>query len=49
MKVQELERRIIGEVWTSPEVYANVERLCDLGSRFAGSESERQARDFIRD
>lgn len=45
---RELERRIIGEIWTSPEVYANVERLCDFGSRFAGTESERQARDFIR-
>ncbi len=44
-----LEKRIIGEIWTSPEVYANVERLCDFGSRFAGTESERQARDFIRD
>lgn len=45
----ELERHIIGEVWTSPDVYANVERLCDLGSRFSGTESERQARDLIRE
>ncbi len=44
-----LEKHIIGEVWTSPEIYANVERLCDLGSRFSGTESERQARDLIRD
>jgi Zn-dependent M28 family amino/carboxypeptidase len=47
--IRALERRIIGEVWTSPEVYTNVERLCDFGSRFAGTASERQARDFIRD
>ncbi|MGD2147117.1 MAG: hypothetical protein PVH41_10515, partial [Anaerolineae bacterium] len=38
---------IIGQVWTSPEVYANVERLCDLGSRFSGTQSASQARDFI--
>jgi Zn-dependent M28 family amino/carboxypeptidase len=44
-----LERGIIGQVWTSPEVYANLEQLCDFGSRFSGTESERRARDFIRD
>jgi len=46
--IHELEKHIIGEIWTSPEVYANVERLCDFGSRFAGTQSERQGRDFIR-
>lgn len=45
-KLHELEKQIIGEVWTS-EIYANVERLCDFGSRFAGTKSERRARDFI--
>lgn len=45
-KLHELEKQIIGEVWTF-EIYANVEQLCDFGSRFAGTESERQARDFI--
>jgi Zn-dependent M28 family amino/carboxypeptidase len=47
-KSTELEKQIIGEVWTSPEIYANVERLCDFGSRFAGTDGERQARDFIQ-
>ncbi|MFZ5916319.1 MAG: M28 family peptidase [Chloroflexota bacterium] len=46
-RAHELEKQIIGEVWTSPEIYTNVERLCDFGSRFAWTESERQARDFI--
>jgi Zn-dependent M28 family amino/carboxypeptidase len=49
MERDELEKRVIGEVWTSPEIYANVEQLCDLGSRFSGTESERQARDFIKE
>jgi hypothetical protein len=43
----ELEKEIIGQTWTSPDVYANVEQLCDFGSRFSWTESERQARDFI--
>lgn len=47
MKTHPLEKAIIGEAWTS-EVYAVVEQLCDFGSRFAGSESERQACAFIR-
>jgi Zn-dependent M28 family amino/carboxypeptidase len=47
--IQQLEKQIIGRVWTSPDVYANVEQLCEFGSRFAWTESERQARDFIRD
>jgi len=46
-RIDELERQIIGEVWTSPEIYANVEQLCDFGSRFSWTESERHARDFI--
>ena len=44
----DLEKQIIGEAWTSPEVYGNVEQLCDFGSRFSGTKSERQARDFIK-
>jgi len=47
--VRMLEKEIIGEVWTSPEIYDNVGRLCDCGSRFAGTEGARQARDLIRD
>jgi aminopeptidase YwaD len=42
-----LEKVLIGEVWTS-EIYADLVQLCDFGSRFAGTESERAARDFIR-
>jgi Zn-dependent M28 family amino/carboxypeptidase len=48
VKTHELERQIIGQAWTCPDVYANVEQLCDFGSRFSWTESERQARDFIQ-
>jgi len=49
MGMDDLEKHVIGEAWTSSELYANVERLCDLGSRFSGTTSERQARDLIRE
>ncbi|MBI3942977.1 MAG: M28 family peptidase [Chloroflexi bacterium] len=41
------ENHLIGEVWTSPYLYRNLETLCDLGSRFGGTLSEMQAREFI--
>jgi aminopeptidase YwaD len=47
--INSLDKTLIGEIWTSPDLYANVEALCDFGSRFAGTPSERQARDFILD
>lgn len=46
-RIDKLERQIIGEVWASPEIYANVQQLCDFGSRFSWTEGERRARDFI--
>jgi Zn-dependent M28 family amino/carboxypeptidase len=46
---KELDHLIIGEAWTSTEAYANLETLCDYGSRFAGSPGGRAARDFIAD
>ncbi len=42
-----LDKQLIAEAWTSPDIYANLETLVDFGSRFAGSPSEAQARDFI--
>jgi aminopeptidase YwaD len=49
MDINSLDKTLIGEIWTSPDLYANLEALCDFGSRFAGTPSERQARDFILD
>lgn len=42
-----LDKSLIAEAWTSPDLYANLEALCALGSRFAGTPSEALARDFI--
>lgn len=47
MNLQELDRYLIGEAWTSADTYPNLETLCDFGSRFAGSPGGRAARDFI--
>lgn len=47
MDIQSLDKSLIGEAWTSPDLYANLEALCDFGSRFAGTPSEMHARDFI--
>ncbi|MCA1553272.1 MAG: M28 family peptidase [Chloroflexi bacterium] len=49
MNLKELDHYLIGEAWTSTEAYTNLERLCDIGSRFAGSAGGRAARDLILD
>jgi hypothetical protein len=49
MNLKELDHYLIGEAWTSTEAYANLETLCDFGSRFAGSPGGRAARDFLVD
>lgn len=49
MDLTALDKQLIAEAWTSPDIYANLETLVDFGSRFAGSPSEAQAREFIRE
>lgn len=44
----DLDQRIIGDIYTSTEVRDNLVALCDdFGSRFGGTEGERQAADFV--
>ena len=44
----DIERQILGEVWTSGEIYNSLLYLCDdLGSRFGGTESEHKAAEFL--
>lgn len=46
--VRDIEKYVLGEVWTSDEIYTNLRYICDdLGSRFGGSESEHQAGQFL--
>lgn len=43
------DKLIAGEIWTSDEPYANLEYFCDvIGSRWAGSESEREGAEFLK-
>lgn len=47
-QLKEIERDIVGEIWTSGEAMRNLITMCDdFGSRFAGTEGEKQARDFM--
>ncbi|MCZ6680450.1 MAG: aminopeptidase, partial [Candidatus Poribacteria bacterium] len=44
----ELDRQIVGDIYTSREVMDNLTVLCDdFGARFAGTPEERQAAEFI--
>lgn len=44
----QVEKLLVGEIWTSTEVYDNVVTLCDeFGSRFAGTPGEKAAVDFM--
>ncbi len=43
-----LEQKLVGDIYTSTETMDNLTILCDdFGSRFGGTESERQAADFF--
>lgn len=43
------DRQVVGDIYTSDELQENLGVLCDqLGSRFAGSDQERQAADFMK-
>ncbi len=44
-----IDQHIVGDVYTSAELMDNLIFLCDeLGSRFGGTEGERQAAEFIK-
>jgi Zn-dependent M28 family amino/carboxypeptidase len=47
-ELREIEREIIGEIWQNSEIHQNMFVLADqIGSRFAGTPSERQAQDYM--
>jgi aminopeptidase YwaD len=44
------ERAVLGEIWSSDEAYKNLVHLCDIvGDRWAGSDSERQGGEWLRE
>ena len=46
---RDIERQILGNIWTSNEIYESLLYLCDdLGSRFGGTESEHKAAEFLQ-
>lgn len=47
--LREIERQMLGEIWTSDEPYRNLVYLCDgIGHRFGGSASEHAAAEFLQ-
>jgi hypothetical protein len=49
-ELREMERAILGDIWTTDEPYRVLRELCDnIGHRFGGSESERRGAEFLRD
>jgi aminopeptidase YwaD len=50
MNLTPLEKQILGDLWTSPDLWNHMLALCDqCGSRFATTELERRACDYIMD
>lgn len=46
--LERAEKAVLGEIWTSRNAYDNLLYLCDrAGHRWAGSDSERQAAEFL--
>ena len=49
MSLHDIDKAIVGEIWTSTEAIDNLTNLCAFGSRFGGSKSERLAVDYMVD
>ena len=50
MDIMQLDRKMLGDVWVSPDLWDNLTYLCDTcNGRFAGTEDEHRAGDFIMD
>lgn len=47
MSLRDIDKNIVGEIWTSTEAMDNLVNMCAFGSRFGGSESERLATDYM--
>ncbi|HUG13574.1 MAG TPA: M28 family peptidase [Thermomicrobiales bacterium] len=46
---RDMEREIVGAIWTTDEPYQTLRELCDdIGHRFGGSESERLGAEFLK-
>jgi Iap family predicted aminopeptidase len=48
MDIAQLERAMLGDLWTSPDLWNHLAFLCDTcNGRFAGTENERRAGDYL--
>jgi Iap family predicted aminopeptidase len=47
--LRDIERQVLGDIWTSDQLYRNLVHLCDgIGHRFGGSASEHAAAEFLQ-
>mgnify|MGYP001077538775 CR=1 FL=1 len=47
--LRDIERQVLGEIWSSDQPYRNLVQLCDgIGHRFGGSASEHAAAEFLQ-
>ncbi len=47
-ELSSVEKRVVGDIWTSIEQWTNLVKMCDeFGSRFAGTEGEKKAVEFM--
>ncbi|MFQ6053171.1 MAG: M28 family peptidase, partial [Candidatus Bathyarchaeia archaeon] len=46
--LKEIEKYVVGDIWVSDEAGRNLEALCEMGSRFGGTPSEKEAADYIQ-
>lgn len=44
---EKIDKKILGDVYTSTEPYDNLIALTDFGSRFGGTKSEKQAVEYM--
>lgn len=48
MATPDIHQRVLGEIWTSGDMYTSLRYLCDdLGSRFGGTGSEHEAAEYL--
>jgi hypothetical protein len=48
MKLADIRRIVVGDLWANSKVYENTEYVADhIGNRFMGTGSERRAKDHI--
>lgn len=49
MPMDDAHEKLLGQIWRARELWSDLRGLCETGGRFAGTESERRAREFLHE